>query len=120
MMKSGNKRWVLALTLLCLLCAAAFYLLSHGREGTVAVVRLDGREIYRIDLSRVEESYELPINSAYGYNCIHVNPGGISVIEADCPDGICVRQGEIRQGGIPILCMPHRLSITIEGSGIDA
>ena len=39
---------------------------------------------------------------------------------ADCPDGVCVAQGAISSGGVPIICMPHHLSVRIEGDGIDA
>lgn len=119
-MDKKNKIWIGILLTVCLVCVLSFYLVSQLSTGTVAVVRLDGEEIARIDLSKVSEAYEIPVESEYGFNRILVSPGGIAVIEADCPDGVCVRQGEIHQGGVPILCMPHRLSITIEGSGIDA
>ena len=45
--------------------------------------------------------------------------GAISVTEADCPDGICVRQGKLTTAGVPIVCMPHRLVIEIYGDAID-
>ena len=50
---------------------------------------------------------------------MHVEPGAISVTEADCPDGICVRQGKLTTAGVPIVCMPHRLVIEIYGDAID-
>ena len=41
--------------------------------------------------------------------------------EADCPDRLCVKQGEITNGIYPIVCLPHRLTVRIvENSGIDA
>ena len=36
------------------------------------------------------------------------------------PDGVCVAQGAISRGGVPIICMPHHLSVRIEGGGVDA
>lgn len=119
-MNKKTKLAVLFLIVLCLVSAAAFYLVSLFPVGTVAVIRLDGQEIERIDLSAVKESYDIPINTKYGYNLVHVAQGSISVTEANCPDGVCVRQGAISTGGVPIVCMPHRLTISIEGSGIDA
>ena len=88
--------------------------------GVIAVILVDGEEMERIDLSKVRESYDLEIATVYGRNLIHVAPGAISVIEADCPDRICVQMGELTGGGIPIICMPHRLVIAIEGGEIDA
>lgn len=97
----------------------AFFALSHLGGGTVAVITVDGQEYRRIDLSRVTASYDIEINTEYGHNTVHVEPGRISVIQADCPDGICVAQGAIDRGGVPIACVPHRLVVKIEGSGID-
>ena len=90
------------------------------RGGMIAVITVDGEEIERIDLSKVRESYDLEIDTAWGRNRIHVAPGAISVTEADCPDKICVQMGELSGSGIPIVCMPHRLVIAIEGGDLDA
>ena len=91
-----------------------------GTGGVIAVISVDGEEMERIDLSKVRESYDLDIVTAWGRNRIHVAPGAISVTEADCPDHICVQMGELTGGGIPIICMPHRLIIEIEGGDFDA
>ncbi len=93
------------------------YLGSTG--GTIAVVSVDGREIERINLSKVRDSYDFVVATGYGSNTVHVEPGAISVIEADCPDQICVYQGKLTGGGIPIICMPHRLVIEIMDGDLD-
>ena len=51
-----------------------------------------------------------------------VEPGRIRVESADCPDKVCVNQGYISDGTVPIACLPHKLIIRIEGgdSGLDA
>ncbi len=95
-----------------------FFLPGHG-GGTVAVISVDGEEIERIDLSKVRETREMIISTEYGSNTVRIEPGAISVTEADCPDHICVRQGKISAEGIPIICMPHRLIICIEGDELD-
>lgn len=112
--------WAAALAAVCLVCAAAFIIMGRLNTGTVAVVRLDGEEVYRVDLAKVTESYDYELDTEFGHNTIHIEPGAISVSEADCPDQVCVRQGTITQGGVPIICMPHHLSVRIEGGGIDA
>ena len=41
---------------------------------------------------------------------------------ADCPDQVCVRQGAVRYNGESIVCLPHRLIVSIEGgveNGVD-
>lgn len=119
-MDKRSRIWIAALVAVCLASAAIFAVMGRLDTGTVAVVRLDGEVLYRIDLAKVTESYDIELDTEFGHNTVHVEPGAISVSAADCPDQICVRQGAIRQGGVPIICMPHHLSVQIEGSGIDA
>lgn len=110
---------ITGLAAVCILCAALFLLFKNADTGTVAVISVDGEEYERIDLSKVEEAYEIEISTSFGVNNVLVEPGAISVISASCPDKICVNQGRLTGGGIPIVCMPNRLVISIEGSGID-
>ena len=52
-------------------------------------------------------------DGAGGSNTILVEQGRIRVIEANCPDQVCVRQGAISGGYVPIACVPHGLVIDI-------
>ena len=110
--------WILIFALLVIGGLLLYIRLGQG-GGTVAVVSVNGEEIERIDLSKIRDSYDFVVSTAYGSNTIHVEPGAISVTEADCPDKICVYQGKLTGGGIPIICMPHRLIIEIEEPDID-
>ena len=118
-MDKKTKIWIGILLAVVALGLLGFFALSHLGEGTIAVITVDGEEYRRIDLSRVTESYDIEIDTQYGHNTVHVAPGRIAVTQADCPDGICVAQGAIDRGGVPIICMPPRLVVKIEGSGID-
>ena len=118
-MDKKTKIWIGILLSVVLLGLLGFFALSRLGGGTIAVITVDGQEYQRIDLSRVTESYDIEIDTKYVHNTVHVAPGRIAVTQADCPDGICVAQGAIDRGGVPIICMPHRLVVKIEGSGID-
>lgn len=119
-MDRKTKIWTIILFSVVLLGLLGYFALNELGGGTIAVITVDGVEYDRIDLSKVTESYDIDIDTQYGHNTVHVEPGRISVTEADCPDGICVAQGAIDKGGVPIVCMPHRLVVKIEGSAIDA
>ncbi len=119
-MDKKTKIWIIALAAVCLVCIILFLLLSRLGGGTIAVVRVDGEEILRVNLSTVTQEYDYDVDTEYGHNTIHIAPGCISVSEADCPDGICVAQGAISSSGVPIICMPHHLTVKIESDDIDA
>ncbi len=44
---------------------------------------------------------------------IEVKDGRVAVVDADCPDGICVSTGWIDRAGEAIVCIPAKAVITI-------
>ena len=108
-----QSTWVILVTFLLLAAAGTWVALRAFGSGSIARITQDGKEIGRIDLSAVTEPYEFDVKSADGVNRIHVEHGRISVISADCPDGICVAHGPISKSGSPIVCLPHRLVVEI-------
>lgn len=97
-----------------LLTAAVLYLfLRPGGAGTWAVVTADGQEQGRYPLSR-------DVTVAIGgesYNVLQIANGKAAVIEANCGDQTCVRMGTIFREGETIVCLPHRVTVRIEGDG---
>ena len=120
-MNMKMKKWIAIFAAIFLVCIGAFALLRHfGMQGTVAVIRVDGEVYEKINLDTVTVAYDMEIRTEFGYNKIHIEPGSISVTDADCRDHICIRQGTVAEVGVPIVCLPHRLTIEIEGGYIDA
>lgn len=75
----------------------------------------DGRTIRRVRLSDME-GQDIRIDAADGgYNLVHIENGSVFVREADCENGDCIRQGTIRHTGESIICLPHKLAVTIIG-----
>ena len=115
-----KKDWLWILLFAALVIGGLLLYASLGRgEGTVAVILVNGEQVERIDLSKVRDAYDLEYSTEFGYNRVHVEPGAISVTEADCPDHICMYQGKLTGSGIPIVCVPHRLIIEIEDGELD-
>lgn len=56
---------------------------------------------------------ELTITTSKGTNVVAVRNGKVSVVEADCPNHDCMRQGEIDSAGQQIICLPHELWIEV-------
>lgn len=81
-------------------------------EADMVIVYQDGREISRYPLT-VDETITIPYGEQE-YNLLMISGGTASVSDADCPDRLCVSQREICQKGESIICLPHKLVITID------
>lgn len=88
---------------------------QSGSAGVIAELRVDGELIRSIDLSAVAAPYEFEVDCGSGSNTVRAEHGAISIVRADCPDQVCVRQGTIEDSALPIVCLPHKLVITIVG-----
>lgn len=113
----STKKWVAIIGVILLLSAgAALYLALRGAPGTVANIYQDGKCIYSVDLSQVEEPFTLPVTCEEGTNTIAIEPGRICIQDADCPDQVCVKSGWLKNSASPIVCLPHKLVIRLENS----
>lgn len=97
---------------LLLLAAVLFFLyFNKGEEGAGVIVRVDGVEIARYSLS---DSGRYELNG--GTNILVIGDGAAYMLEADCPDHICVSQGKVRYTGQCITCLPNKLTVTVYGT----
>ena len=117
-MKS-TKFWVILIAAVLAVSLAASLLVLRGRGGACARVYQDGRLTRTVDLSQVSEPFTFTVEGPAGTNTVQVEPGRIRVSAADCPDQVCVHQGWISTGVVPIVCLPNRLVIQIEDASPD-
>lgn len=111
-----TKFWVTLFAVLLVLAGVGLFAARRfAPQGIRAVIRLDGEVYQEIDLTAVTVPYELEIETELGHNTVRVEHGRIAVTAADCPDQICVRRGFAETAEIPIVCLPHRLTIQLEG-----
>ncbi len=115
-MRRSHFWLVVVLMLLGGCIVASWKQFTVQKIGDVATVSLAGRCIQTVDLGRVEEIYTFTISGKSGSNTIVVEPGRIRIVSADCPRKLCVQQGWLSPGGLPLVCLPHKLVISVEGS----
>ena len=82
-----------------------------GTQSSMVFVSIDGTIEKQFDLSQ-DQSYT--IQTEQGYNILQIQNHKASVIEADCPDQICVQQKSISYTGEMIVCLPHKIVIEIK------
>ena len=117
-MKSSTKLLAALLVLAVGVSVASILLGQSPSEAAAARILLDGELLEEIDLERVGTAYSFAVEDGTGgTNTIQVERGRIRVSQANCPDQVCVDQGWISDGTVPIVCLPHRLVIEITGGG---
>mgnify|MGYP002853380413 CR=1 FL=1 len=96
-----------------LMTALAVYLVIHftANAGAFAVVYVDSEEMVRLPLS---EDVTYLIEGEGGTNTLVIEDGQAYLSDADCPDLLCVKQGNISKTGESIICLPHKAVIAIE------
>jgi hypothetical protein len=70
----------------------------------------DNKEYETVSL---KENEKVVIENEYGKNVVIIKDGQVYVETADCPDKTCVKQGKIMKTGQSIVCLPHRMTVTI-------
>lgn len=90
-----------------------------SKDKTV-VITVNGEVAGRYLLS---ENRKITIDNQYGTNVIAISNGQLYVETADCNGNDCVKHAPVSKGNEAIICLPHKLAITITDSvseGFDA
>jgi hypothetical protein len=97
-----------------------FIYVNQKSSNVIATITKDREVIYQINLSKVEEPYEIEIPG----ECpavILVENNAISFEKASCKDQICVHTGKISAPLQSAICLPAKISISISGkTSLDA
>lgn len=106
--------WILVAVILVLAGIGFIIYTSFGRQsaGLVKVI-VDG-ELFGI--YSLEKEHEIKINDT---NRLIIKDGQADMIEADCPDQICVEHKSISKNKETIVCLPNKVIVEIVG-GEDA
>ena len=117
-----SAKLILAALLLAVAASAAWIALSSSSvEDPRVVIEVDGEVYCEYDMDEVKGI--IPISTPNGgENRVWVQDDLVFMDSANCPDQTCVKQGVIRDGTVPIVCLPHKVIVKIEGggSGLDA
>lgn len=110
--KLRNDVIFLTVLLLAVAVLALLYFLLR-EEGNTVVVTVDGKRFSTYSLS---EDRVVEIRTGEGgteLNRLVIRDGEALVETATCPDGICASHKPISRDGESIVCLPHKLVITV-------
>lgn len=95
-----------------LLCAGVFFYLGiTKKEGSKVQLTVDGK-IY--DTFVLNEDTEFTVHGENGaYNTFVIKDGYADMIDASCPDKLCVKQKDIHYNHETIVCLPNKVVLEI-------
>lgn len=101
--------FIIILLALSLSFGAGYYFLRG--EGDCVEVLVDGKLTGEYPLSR---ELRLEIHGEGGVNTLVIEDGHARIEYADCPDGICSAHKPISRSGESIVCLPHKVAVTVK------
>jgi len=113
------KKWDIILIAL-LICLSFLPELLIGSKQTkqysttYAEITLNGRLYKTVPLSSHHGITEFTITTEQGSNVVEIKDAAIGIIDADCPDQICINMGFIAKPGQTVVCLPHKLMIEVK------
>ena len=110
MKRMKQKRWIWISFVILLMAGVAGSILVMRQNGAEQVeIVQDGKVLYSLDLGS-EEDRLIEVGYEGHVNQIEIRNHKIRVLEADCPDQVCVRMGWLASAA-PIVCLPPHLVI---------
>ncbi|HBA92985.1 MAG TPA: NusG domain II-containing protein [Ruminococcaceae bacterium] len=89
---------------------AFFLYFVNADSGSVVIVEKDGEVIETLSLEQdAERVYEFDGET----NTLVIEDGKAKITDANCPDGICSQHKSINKSGESIICLPHKLVVTV-------
>lgn len=116
---ADNYMPILLFVLILLLLAGSLFSLffsenKHPDQRFCAEIFSEGKLVASIPLWQVRSPYTLEVScSGGGRNTILISSSQVSVLQASCPDKICVHRGAISGTMLPIVCLPNRLVVQL-------
>ena len=82
-------------------------------EASRVVVSVDGEVVGEYPLNSERQVDITGVQG--GSNKLVIKDGRADIVEADCPDKLCVHEAPISKEGEALVCLPHRVVVTVRG-----
>ena len=110
-----DKTLILIFSFLIVISLGVIFLVPKG-GANVAKIYVDGKIYKEVFLSETQNPYTMDLGTG---NVLFVEKDGVSMVYADCPDKLCIKRGKITDGAYPIICLPHKVTVTLDGGEVD-
>lgn len=109
-----KKNDMLLIAVIIVLALGVILFISlNKKEGSRVVVTVDKKPYKTFDLSK-DTTFTVEDGKG-GFNTFVIKNKTVDMVEASCPDKICVNHKPIRYHHETIVCLPNKVVLTIEG-----
>lgn len=108
-LKKGD---IILILMAVLVSGIALWFLQNNDTGEKVLITVGGKTLEYSLL----ENREIKLSNGEKYsNVIQIKDGMVKMLEADCPDQVCVKHKAIHKNGEMIICLPNEVFIQIKG-----
>lgn len=90
---------------------------SNSNFGSYVQIEINGEITETLPLD--EDTQKEIITENGGTNTLVIKDGKAKMTEANCPDGICKNHKSISRNGESIICLPHKVVISVVDNDSD-
>ncbi len=112
-MKKNDILLLAGILFLALVIATAYFIV-YPKHGDMVQVSVDGVAVKTFPLNQ-NTSYTIQAE-AEEENILEIKDGHARIITANCPDKLCVHQRKISKQGETLVCLPHKVVVSIISS----
>ncbi|QGU93873.1 NusG domain II-containing protein [Clostridium bovifaecis] len=115
-MKKFDKIIIVALIAVAVVSGVVIKVNSNRKyDQKYAEIKVEGKLYKKVSLDKSKKKQTIDIKTGLGENIVEVENGGVRIIDADCPDEICIKDGFKDKPGDVLVCLPHKVVIEIKG-----
>lgn len=114
-MKKKDILLILGVLIVITACYGIITVINSKNAGSIEIY-VDNKLYKTVSINDKEE---FKIENRGGYNTVKIHDKGVEIIDASCPDKVCVHTGFINKPSQSIVCIPNRVSIKINTNEKD-
>lgn len=116
------KKWdviiIIFLIIISFIPETVIFITTYNKYNSFYVeVYSKGKLYKKLPLKKDAKKITFTVKDELGTNVIEIDKAQVKIIDADCPDKICVKAHGISKPGEALICLPHKLVVKIIGEG---
>lgn len=112
-MKNRRYKYDLFVIIGIIAVVALSFLIRPQTSAHYVVITRNKKEYGKYDL-RVDQKIKIDDE-----NTLQIKNNEVKMIQATCPDRLCIKQGAISKKGQSIICLPHKLIVEVVSGDED-